>query len=100
MKAEESINWTTEALQRMERVPAFVRGIARTAVLRHAIERGHSIVSSSVIDEVMAIFMPQKTAAMAESMAEQLALEKLQAEAYHDLHLRGVWVCRQRGGPG
>ncbi|HEX9871798.1 MAG TPA: universal stress protein, partial [Candidatus Tectomicrobia bacterium] len=80
VKAEESINWTTEALQRMERVPAFVRGIARTAVLRHAIERGHSIVSSSVIDEVMAIFMPQKTAALAESMAEQLALETLQAE--------------------
>ncbi|HYY15554.1 MAG TPA: universal stress protein, partial [Gammaproteobacteria bacterium] len=80
VKAEESIKWTTEALQRMERVPAFVRGIARTAVLRHAIEKGHSIVSSSVIDEVMAIFMPQKTAAMAESLAEQLALEKLQAE--------------------
>ena len=80
VKAEESINWTTEALQRMERVPAFVRGIARTAVLRHAIERGHSIVSSSVIDEVMAIFMPQKTAALAESVAEQLALETLQAE--------------------
>jgi nucleotide-binding universal stress UspA family protein len=80
VKAEESINWTTEALQRMERVPAFVRGIARTAVLRHAIEKGHSIVSSSVIDEVMAIFMPQKTAAMAESMAEQLALQKLQSE--------------------
>jgi hypothetical protein len=50
-------------------------------VLRHAIEKGHSIVSSSVIDEVMAIFMPQKTAAMAESVAEQLALQKLQAEA-------------------
>jgi len=80
VKAEESINWTTEALQRMQRVPAFVRGIARTAVLRHAIERGHSIVSSSVIDEVMAIFMPQKTAVMAESLAEQLALEKLQAD--------------------
>jgi len=80
VKAEESINWTMEALQRMERVPAFVRGIARTAVLRHAIERGHSIVSSSVIDEVMAIFMPQKTAVMAESLAEQLAIEKLQAD--------------------
>jgi nucleotide-binding universal stress UspA family protein len=80
VKAEESINWTKEALQRMERVPAFVRGIARTAVLRHAVEKGHSIVSSSVIDEVMAIFMPQKTAAMAESVAAQLALQKLQAE--------------------
>jgi nucleotide-binding universal stress UspA family protein len=80
VKAEESINWTKEALLRMERVPAFVRGIARTAVLRHAVEKGHSIISSSVIDEVMAIFMPQKTAAVAESMAEQLALQRLQVE--------------------
>jgi nucleotide-binding universal stress UspA family protein len=80
VKAEESVNWTKEALERMERVPAFVRGIARTAVLRHAIEKGHSIVSSSVIDEVMAIFMPQKTAAMAETVAEQVALQRLQAE--------------------
>jgi nucleotide-binding universal stress UspA family protein len=80
VKAEESINWTKEALERMERVPTFVRGIARTAVLRHAIEKGHSIISSSVIDEVMAIFMPKKTATMAESLAEQLALERLQAE--------------------
>ena len=80
VKAEESVKWTAEALQRMERVPAFVRGIARTAVLRYAIEKGHSIVSSSVIDEVMAIFMPRKTAAIAESVAERLALERLQAE--------------------
>jgi len=80
VQAEESINWTKEAQQRMDRVPAFVRGIARTAVLRYAIEKGHSVVTSSVIDQVMAIFMPQKTAALAEDVAEQLALQTLQAE--------------------
>jgi nucleotide-binding universal stress UspA family protein len=80
LKAEASVRWTPEALQRMERVPAFVRGIARTAVLRHAIEKGHSIVTSAVIDEVMALFMPQRTAALAEAVAEQVALQKLQAE--------------------
>lgn len=91
VKAEESMKWTTEALQRMERVPAFVRGIARTAVLRYALEKGHSIVSSSVIDEVMAIFMPQKTAAIAESVAERLALEKLQAEG------TTIYICEGCG---
>jgi nucleotide-binding universal stress UspA family protein len=80
VKAEESIHWTTEALERMERVPAFVRGIARTAVLRYAMEKGHSVVSSTVIDQVMAIFMPQKTASMAHAVAEQVALQALQAE--------------------
>jgi hypothetical protein len=79
VKAEESIHWTTEARERMERVPAFVRGIARTAVLRYALEKGHSVVSSTVIDQVMALFMPQKTAAVAEAVAETLALQTLQA---------------------
>jgi nucleotide-binding universal stress UspA family protein len=80
VKAEESIHWTTEARERMERVPSFVRGIARTAVLRYAIEKGHSVVTSSVIDQVMALFMPQKTAATAAAVAEKLALQTLQAE--------------------
>jgi nucleotide-binding universal stress UspA family protein len=91
VKAEESMKWTTEALQRMDRVPAFVRGIARTAVLRYALEKGHSIVSSSVIDEVMVIFMPQKTAAMAESVAERLALEQLHAEG------TTIYICEGCG---
>jgi len=91
VKAEESIHWTAEALERMERVPAFVQGIARTAVLRYAIEKGHSVVSSSVIDEVMAIFMPQKTAAVAQGIAEQVALQAIQLEG------RTIYICEVCG---
>jgi nucleotide-binding universal stress UspA family protein len=79
LKAEEAVSWTDEALARMERVPVFVKGIARTAVLRFALERGHSVVTSSVIDQVMDIFMPKRTAEAAERAALELAVERIRA---------------------
>lgn len=74
VKAEASIAWTPEAEQRMERVPGFVKQIARTAVLRFALERGHSVITNSVIEQVMDIFMPRRTAEKAEKLALELAL--------------------------
>src|SRR6266516_3472492 len=62
LRAEESINWTREAEERMERVPPLVKGIARTALLRYAIEQGHTVITNKVIDEAMAIFMPTRMA--------------------------------------
>ena len=56
--AEETVAWTAEAEARMERVPPQVKGVARAAVLRYATEQGHTVVTSSVIDEAMALFMP------------------------------------------
>ena len=56
--AEETVAWTTEAEARMERVPPQVKGVARAAVLRYATEQGHTVVTSSVIDGAMALFMP------------------------------------------
>ena len=79
VRAEEAVSWTDEALARMERVPDFVKGIARTAVLRFALERGHSVVTSSVIDQVMDIFMPKRTAEMAGRAALELAVERIRA---------------------
>jgi len=65
VKAEEIISWTEEAEARMERVPPQVKGVARTALLRYAIEQGHTVITNKVIDEAMAIFMPTR---MAEKM--------------------------------
>ncbi len=79
VKAEEAVSWTDEALGRMERVPGFVKGIARTAVLRFALERGHSVITSSVIDQVMAIFMPNRTAEVAGRAALELAIETIRS---------------------
>ncbi len=78
LKAEASMVWTDEATKRFERVPEQVRGVARTAVHRYAMERGHSIISNSIIDEVMAIFMP-KTAGRLEAVAEAVAAQAVLA---------------------
>jgi nucleotide-binding universal stress UspA family protein len=76
LKAEESIHWTPEALARMERVPPQVLGIARTAILRLAIEQGHSVVSSDLVTEAMERFMPKRTAEANVKLAEALVLDR------------------------
>ena len=80
VKAEEIIAWTEEAEARMERVPLQVKGVARTALLRYAIEQGHTVITNKVIDEAMAIFMPTRMAEKMQIMAEDLAVAKLRAE--------------------
>ena len=57
--AEQTISWTKEAEARMERVPSFVRNMARMAILRYAQDKGHTVISSSIVDEAMDAFMPQ-----------------------------------------
>src|SRR5512132_3508906 len=80
VRAEEIISWTEEAEARMERVPPQVKGVARTALLRYAIEQGHTVITNKVIDEAMAIFMPTRMAEKMQIMAEDLAVATLRAE--------------------
>ncbi len=80
VKAEEIISWTEEAEARMERVPVQVKGVARTALLRYAVEQGHTVITSKVIDEAMAIFMPARMAEKMQILAEDLAVAKLRAQ--------------------
>jgi nucleotide-binding universal stress UspA family protein len=91
VKAEASIAWTPEAEQRMERVPGFVKAIARTAVLRFALERGHSVITNSVIEEVMDIFMPRRTAERAQKLALELAVEHVRESEVP------AYICRRCG---
>ncbi len=81
VKAEEIISWTEEAEARMARVPDQVKGVARTALLRYAIEQGHTVITSKVIAEAMAIFMPSRMAEKMQILAEDLAVAALRAEA-------------------
>ncbi|MGH7722609.1 MAG: universal stress protein [Candidatus Dormibacteria bacterium] len=57
VRADAAVVWTPEAEERMATVPGGARGLARTAVLRWAMERGHSVVSSgdvaTALDELM-----------------------------------------------
>jgi nucleotide-binding universal stress UspA family protein len=77
MKAEESMNWTKEAEAKIARIPAAVRGIARTAILRFAIERGHSVITSDIIEQATEAFMPTGTARLMGKAAKALAIDRL-----------------------
>jgi hypothetical protein len=76
VRAEETIRWTPEAEARMTHVPEQVKGIARTGVLRLALEKGHSVITSAVIDEAMDRFMPKSASAATKALAEAVALER------------------------
>ncbi|MGH7370843.1 MAG: universal stress protein [Candidatus Methylomirabilales bacterium] len=91
VKAEASIAWTPEAERRMEKVPGFVKAIARTAVLRYAMERGHSVITNAVIEQVMDIFMPRRTAETAQRLALELAIEHVRESEIP------AYICRVCG---
>src|ERR671912_578273 len=89
VRAEETVRWTPEAEERMKRVPEQVKGIARTGVLRLALEKGHSVVTSAVIDEAMDRFMPKSASAATKALAEAVALERAKSGS--------VSMCRSCG---
>src|SRR5499426_3725472 len=80
VRAEESIRWTPEAEERMKRVPPLVKGIARTGILRLAVEKGHSVITNAVIDDAMDRFMPKSAAARTAALAEAVALERARSQ--------------------
>jgi nucleotide-binding universal stress UspA family protein len=93
VQAEASVTWTEEALARMEDIPTHVRSVVRSAICRYAMERGHSVVSSSIIDSAVGDLMPERHAAKLgvtvgprpTSMAEAASVE--------------TWICRRCGRP-
>ncbi|MFN2451660.1 MAG: universal stress protein [Candidatus Dormibacteria bacterium] len=83
LRAEASVAWTPEAEDRLAGVSPAARGLARTAVLRWATERGHSVVSSGDVEQALDELMPfQRTmrtigaATSAIAAAEQAMLEE------------------------
>ena len=58
-QAEYTIAWTEEALRRMEKIPIFARGVAKTAIHRYAIEKGHTIISNTVVDAAVGHILPK-----------------------------------------
>ena len=75
VRAEETVVWTQEALDRMAKAPPQVQGIARTAVHRFAIERGHSVITESVIEQAMETFMPGRSAERMTKVAKEIATQ-------------------------
>jgi nucleotide-binding universal stress UspA family protein len=73
VQAAESVQWTPAALSKMARVPGFVKGVATTAIIRWAIERGHSVITAGVINEAMGDLLPPGAAQAMGYVAEETA---------------------------
>ncbi len=56
--ADVTTSWTVEAEARMENVPCFVQNMARGAILRYAQERGHTVITESIVEEATRQLMP------------------------------------------
>ena len=71
----------------MEKAPPLVRGIAKTAVHRFAIERGHSVITESVIDMAMEAIMPQRASEKLTRVAKEIAEQKVLGIRCQSKHL-------------
>ncbi len=52
------MSWNKEALAKMEKVPAFVRGMAKQTIEARARQTGDKMVTADIIDEVFTNIMP------------------------------------------
>ncbi len=82
-----SVVWTPEANEVLERIPCSAQGLARTAVLRWAMERGNSIISQNLVTAALGDILPPEASAA-------IGIERQEAP-------RGdrsdVYVCRECG---
>ena len=69
--AEETIMWSDEAEEKIGRAPDFVRGIARTAVIRQAQAKDHTFITSRFVDEVMKAMMPGASPGASDAAIQQ-----------------------------
>jgi nucleotide-binding universal stress UspA family protein len=56
--ADVTTSWTVEAEERMKNVPSFVQNMARGAILRYAQERGHTVITESIVEQATKQLMP------------------------------------------
>lgn len=57
MEAQQGeVSWTAEALERLERIPEFVRPMARQGIEHYAKTNGHALVDDAVMEEARGKF--------------------------------------------
>ena len=49
--APAAVSWSPEAEGRVERIPSFIRPMARKAIERYAEAQGHAVITEAVMDE-------------------------------------------------
>ena len=77
----QGIPWSKEALEKMEKVPPFVLGMAKQTIEGRARERGDKIITVSIIDEVFTKMMP---ASAKQAMGMEVTEEDLKRDEQID----------------
>lgn len=91
MQAQESITWTEPALKILDRAPDFARGIARTTIHRWALERGHSVITTGIVEDAMSTLLPKSAMQRMGIIAENVAKDQVEAVA------SVTYVCKTCG---
>jgi hypothetical protein len=73
--------WSKEALEKMEKVPPFVLGMAKQTIEGRARQRGDKMITPSIIDEVFTNIMP---ASAKEAMGMEVTEEDLKRDEQID----------------
>jgi DNA-directed RNA polymerase subunit RPC12/RpoP len=50
------VRWDPEAQARLERIPSFIRPMARRSIERYAQDKGYTAITEAVMDEARAVF--------------------------------------------
>jgi nucleotide-binding universal stress UspA family protein len=87
VKAEESMVWTEPATALVNTAPEFARGIARTTIHRWAMERGHTVITTKIVEDAMSTILPRSAMLKMGIIAENYALEHVDFEATE------TWIC-------
>ncbi|MHB8312934.1 MAG: hypothetical protein ACYDD0_06490, partial [Candidatus Dormibacteria bacterium] len=88
MRGAASVVWTPEATEVLDRIPCSAQGLARTAVLRWAMERGHSIVSHDLVTAALGDILPPEASSAIGIQREAQAAVMTETE---------VHICRECG---
>ncbi|MHB1577337.1 MAG: universal stress protein [Candidatus Dormibacteria bacterium] len=100
-----SVVWTPEANEVLERIPCSAQGLARTAVLRWSMERGHSIISQDLVSSALGDILPPEASAaigiQRESKAALITEQEVHIcrECGYTAHGVRPVVCPVCGGP-
>jgi hypothetical protein len=77
----QGMQWSKEALEKMEKVPPFVLGMAKQTIEGRARQRGDKMITPSIIDEVFTNIMPSSAK---EAMGMEVTEEDLQRDEQID----------------
>lgn len=100
MQAEETIEWTAEGKERLKKIPGFVRPMATSAILRYALERGHSMITSSVITEAVQNILPAGAMQAMRQIGEKMKDEGMDPNSPQTLDVYKEEMLQAHAGEG